>query len=125
MQQQRRQNTAPEVQLRKLLHARGLRYRVGLPVPGTPRRTIDIAFTKPRIAVFVDGCFWHRCPEHYVPPRNNAQWWERKIAVNVERDRTTTRALEAQGWTVIRVWEHEPSQTASERVLAAVAHARA
>lgn len=76
-------------------------------MPGMRRRTIDIAFTRAKIAVFVDGCFWHGCPLHGVAPKNNAEWWLRKIAANRARDEDTSRNLEAQGWTVLRFWEHE------------------
>lgn len=82
---------------------------------------IDIAFTTRRIAVFVDGCFWHGCPEHGVKPKHNARWWQEKIRRNRERDADTTRRLEAEGWRVIRVWEHEGAERAAERVAAALA----
>jgi DNA mismatch endonuclease (patch repair protein) len=107
MSSQRRSDTAPELLLRRELHRRGLRFRVGVKVPGSPRRTIDIAFPKRQVAVFVDGCFWHRCPEHAVPAKNNSTWWAAKLAANVERDEQTTTLLVDQGWRVLRVWEHE------------------
>lgn len=102
----RRRDTAPELALRRALHAAGLRYRVVFPVPGNRRRTVDIAFTRARLAVFVDGCFWHGCPKHGTQPRANAGWWEAKIATNQARDRDTDRLLEEAGWTVLRLWEH-------------------
>lgn len=108
METQPRSDTKPEVNLRRALHRRGLRYRVGVPVPGAPRRTIDIAFTKMRLAVFVDGCFWHGCPEHGVAPKNNSEWWSYKLAGNRERDESTSALLANQGWRVVRVWEHQP-----------------
>lgn len=112
---QRRQGTFPEVSLRKELHRRGLRYRIGIKVPGFPRRTIDIAFPRQKVAIFVDGCFWHRCPEHYVPVKNNSSWWEGKLASNVRRDEETTQSLRENGWLVERVWEHcDPVETASK-----------
>jgi DNA mismatch endonuclease (patch repair protein) len=114
MSKQARAHTAPETTLRKLLHAAGLRYRVGLPVPGLKRRTIDVAFTKAKVAVFVDGCFWHSCPQHATFPAANKDWWAEKLAGNVARDAATTAHLEALGWRVIRVWEHEaPSEVAA------------
>ncbi len=107
MSRQRRSDTAPEIALRRLLHARGMRYRVTWPIPGLPRRTVDIAFTRARIAVFVDGCFWHGCPEHATSPTANGVWWAAKLSANRERDRTTTEHLRENGWTVVRMWEHE------------------
>jgi len=87
MAHQKRQDTKPEVVLRKRLHARGYRFRVAYPVPGMPRRTIDIAFPRRRVAVFVDGCFWHACPTHGVKPKNNKDWWADKLAGNRVRRR--------------------------------------
>lgn len=120
MERQKRSDTAPEVELRRALFRLGKRYRCGYPVPGFPRRTIDIAFPGLRLAVFVDGCFWHACPEHYVPPKANAAWWARKIGSNVQRDSVTTLALEERGWTVLRLWEHTPIPVAVRTVLSAL-----
>lgn len=120
MSRQGSRDTAPEMSVRRLLHAAGLRYRVNLAVPGMPRRTIDIAFGKAKIAVFMDGCFWHGCPDHATSPKANAEWWRAKLDKNMARDRETSRHLEAAGWTVLRFWEHErPADVA-----AAVARAR-
>lgn len=107
MERQRRRDTGPELALRRALHAVGLRYRVNYPVPGRARRTIDIVFPARRVAVFVDGCFWHGCPQHAVQPRHNRDWWVAKIAANKERDKDTEALLTANGWTVVRLWEHE------------------
>lgn len=123
MSRQKSQDTGPELALRRLLHRRGLRYRVAYRVPELPRRTIDIAFTRARIAVFVDGCFWHGCPEHGSSPHHNAAWWRDKIARNRERDAQTTRHLEGLGWTVVRVWEHESPDDVAPRVERAVREA--
>ena len=113
MSRQARKDTGPELALRRLLHADGFRFRVGLPVPGMKRRTIDIAFTAVKVAVFVDGCFWHGCPLHATWPHANAAWWRNKIETNVARDVVTNRHLTDACWTVVRVWEHEqPSATA-------------
>lgn len=120
MQLQARRDTAPELALRRLLHARGYRYRVNYRVPGMPRRTIDIAFTRSRVAVLVHGCFWHRCPEHSTSPQANAAWWSSKIERNVARDVETKEHLEALGWTYVEVWEHEAPDAAACRVAAAV-----
>lgn len=121
---QRRAGTAPEVALRKSLHSRGLRFRVQLKVSGLPRRTVDVAFPRQRVAVFVDGCFWHGCPEHGTQPRANEDWWRWKIARNQARDRDTTERLQELGWTVIRIWEHELPTAAADAVEAVLASAR-
>jgi DNA mismatch endonuclease (patch repair protein) len=124
MSKQRRSDTAPELALRQILHARGYRYRVGLPVPGLPRRTIDVAFTLRKVAVFVDGCFWHSCPQHATRPVANLDWWANKLATNVSRDRETDARLLEAGWTVIRVWEHEVAEDAAARIEAALTRSR-
>ncbi|MGY4720080.1 very short patch repair endonuclease [Naumannella huperziae] len=111
-----REGTKPELALRSELHRRGRRFRVQYPVPGNPRRRIDIAFPRARIAVFVDGCFWHGCPEHFVPPRHNRAWWLAKVAVNRDRDEDTIRALRNIGWTVLRTWEHDSAPETADRV---------
>jgi len=107
MSRQSSRDTAPEVAVRRLLHAEGLRYRVNVPVPGMSRRTIDIVFTKAKIAIFMDGCFWHGCPQHATQPKANAEWWRAKLDKNMARDQETTEHLTAAGWTVLRFWEHE------------------
>ena len=107
MRAQKRHDTQPELALRRALHAQGLRFRIGLRVPSLPRRTIDIAFTKRRVAVFVDGCFWHGCPTHSVPAKHNTGWWREKILANKQRDHSTDEALLGAGWKVVRVWEHD------------------
>lgn len=109
---QRRKDTAPEMALRRELHRRGLRYRVDM-APLGGRRRADIVFTRARVAVFVDGCFWHRCPLHGTSPRNNGGWWSEKLDANVARDRATDLALTEAGWTVVRVWEHEDAGVAA------------
>lgn len=121
MSNQARINTTPEMRLRRALHGLGLRYRVGYPVPNMPRRSMDIAFTRIKVAVFVDGCFWHRCPLHYVPAKNNAQWWANKLEENVQRDRSTDRALREHGWDVLRFWEHEDMEASAQLVYERVA----
>lgn len=115
-----RADTAPELDLRKELHRRGLRYRVQLHVPGNRRRRIDVAFTRAKVAVFVDGCYWHGCPEHGTNPTANNEWWQWKFARNKARDEDTNRHLRELGWTVIRVWEHEDPADAADRIEAAV-----
>ena len=118
----KRKDTAPEVALRKELYLRGLRYRIGYPVPGQRRRTIDVAFVGAKLAVFVDGCFWHGCPEHGTKPRSNSEWWRQKLAANAARDADTTAVLEVLEWRVIRIWEHVPPQAGAD-VVAAALHA--
>jgi DNA mismatch endonuclease (patch repair protein) len=93
-----------------------MRFRVQVKVPGNNRRTIDIAFTRVRLAVYVDGCFWHGCPEHHVRPRANNDWWRWKIERNQERDRDTDRQLADAGWSVLRIWEHESPESAADAV---------
>jgi DNA mismatch endonuclease (patch repair protein) len=116
MSRQRSRNTDPERALRSRLHRMGLRFRVHRrPVAGL-RREADLVFAGPRVAVFVDGCFWHCCPEHATSPRANRAWWAAKLAANVERDRDTDRRLAEEGWRVVRVWEHEDPARAAARV---------
>ncbi|MDV6267840.1 very short patch repair endonuclease [Rhodococcus sp. AD45-ID] len=116
MSAQRRRDTKPEIAIRRELHRSGLRYFVDrAPVKGVRRRA-DLVFPRRKVAVFVDGCFWHCCPLHATYPKNNAQWWADKLAANVLRDRDTDARLAEQGWTVIRIWEHEDPSTAAERV---------
>ncbi|GAB4582404.1 very short patch repair endonuclease [Nocardia sp. IFM 10818] len=120
MSRQRRVGTEPEIALRKELHRRGARFFVDrAPLPGLRRRA-DIVFPRRKIAVYVDGCFWHSCPEHATFPKNNAEWWAEKLAGNVTRDRDTDARLRAAGWTVVRVWEHETADTAADQVLNAL-----
>ncbi|WP_040320166.1 DNA mismatch endonuclease Vsr [Aeromicrobium marinum] len=111
-----RADTAPELALRRELHRRELRYRVQKHVPGNRRRRIDVAFTRARVAVFVDGCFWHGCPEHHTQPITNREWWEWKVQRNRDRDANTNELLTRHGWTVIRVWEHEDPAEAADRI---------
>jgi DNA mismatch endonuclease (patch repair protein) len=105
--------TGPELELRRELHRRGLRFRVNARgLPGRP----DVVLTRARIAVFVDGCFWHGCPEHAVAPKANAAWWRSKLDANRARDERDTSALDANGWLVIRAWEHESPQAVAAEV---------
>lgn len=116
MRGNRGRDTSPELALRRILFARGLRYRVNKRPIADFRRTADLVFGPAKVAVFVDGCFWHRCPDHYRPPRSNAEYWEPKIERNVERDRETDTRLQQDGWTVVRVWEHEDPRLAAHRI---------
>lgn len=120
MSRQGRRDTRPELALRRELWGRRLRYRVDRsPIPALRRRA-DVVFPRARVAVFVDGCFWHSCPDHATTPKANAQWWSAKLAANVQRDRDTDRRLAAEGWTVVRLWEHESAVNAADRVERAV-----
>jgi DNA mismatch endonuclease (patch repair protein) len=120
MQGNRSRDTGPEIAVRRLLHASGLRYRVAFrPLPGL-RRTADVVFTRARVALFIDGCFWHGCPDHYRQPKSHVEYWSAKIEGNRARDRDTDRRLTEAGWTVIRVWSHEDPAAVAARVQAAV-----
>lgn len=120
MSRQARRDTDPEIALRRELHRRGLRFRVDRAVPGLARRRADVLFPRARVAVFVDGCFWHRCPEHKTAPVANRAWWAEKLAANVRRDRDTDVRLGALGWTVLRFWEHEATVRSADIVENAV-----
>lgn len=120
MQRQARRDTTAELALRRELWRRGLRYRVeAAPLPGLRRRA-DIVFSRAQVAVYVDGCFWHSCPEHATVPKANRHWWIAKLEANVARDRDTDARLRAAGWEVIRVWEHEAVTEATDRIEEAV-----
>lgn len=112
----RQKGTGAEVALRRELYRSGLRYRVDFEVLKKPRRVADVAFPGLRIAVFVDGCFWHGCPEHATWPKQNAEFWRQKIETNRARDADTNSRLRDIGWTVLRFWEHESPVTAAEVV---------
>jgi DNA mismatch endonuclease (patch repair protein) len=121
MKANRRTDTKPELALRAALHAKGYRYRKDFRLDLPLRRVRpDIAFTRRKVAVFVDGCFWHACPDHGSKPKNNDWYWSPKLARNVERDRAADDALAQAGWTVIRLWEHVPLEDAVAAVIAAV-----
>ncbi len=109
MRGNRRVNTLPEVELRRALHRSGLRFRVDMPVavPGRKVRP-DIVFTRQRLAVFVDGCFWHGCPEHFVASKSSTDYWTAKLHMNLERDQKVNDALIRAGWRVLRIWAHVP-----------------
>ena len=116
MQSNRGRDTAPEMALRRELHRRGLRYRVDAPIVPGLRRRADLVFARRRVAVFVDGCFWHGCPEHGTQSRSNAVFWHNKISTNKARDADTSRRLTELGWTVIRIWAHEAPREAADRI---------
>ena len=116
MRRQRRRDSGPELALRSALHRRGLRFRIDRPVPGLPRHRVDVVFPRARLAVYVDGCFWHGCPEHGCTPSANGTWWKAKLENNRRRDAHANAVLHDHGWTVLRVWEHEDPETAARRV---------
>jgi DNA mismatch endonuclease (patch repair protein) len=117
MKGNRRRDTKPEIRLRRILHGRGHRFRVDRPIRLADRNVRpDIVFGPARVAVFVDGCFWHGCPEHGNTPRTNTNYWPPKLQRNKERDRTTTAELRAAGWLVLRVWEHEDPEVAARLI---------
>jgi len=119
MQATPRRDTPCELAVRSAVHSLGLRYRVDWQLPGTRRRA-DLAFPRLKIAVMIDGCFWHGCPKHGTWPKANADWWREKILENVRRDRDTDWKLAGVGWKVLRFWEHEDPVAAAYAVAAAV-----
>jgi DNA mismatch endonuclease (patch repair protein) len=125
MTRNRRRDTRPERAVRRTLHARGLRFRVDYPLRLDALAVRpDIVFTRWRVAVFVDGCFWHGCPEHGNVPRRNREYWVPKLERNIARDRRVDDVLQDAGWRVVRAWEHEAPNEIAERVIAALVHGR-
>lgn len=107
--------------VRHIVHGRGLRYRVGIAPSPSIRRRADLVFTKRRVAVFIDGCFWHGCPEHGRKSfKHNKQYWSAKIAGNIARDDDTNARLKAAGWTVLRFWEHEDTEVVAQAIIECV-----
>ncbi|MGH7720091.1 MAG: very short patch repair endonuclease [Gemmatimonadaceae bacterium] len=126
MRGNRKADTRPELRVRSLLHRRGYRFRKDfrIDLPGVRVRA-DIAFPRHRLAIFIDGCFWHGCPEHGNLPRANAQYWLPKLKRNSERDRRVDARLGEEGWTVVRIWEHVDPQESVARIVRAVGGAPA
>lgn len=120
----RNRDTAPELLLRSLVHAAGLRYRVAAKPLPKMRRTADMVFRPVKVAVFIDGCYWHGCPEHFVMPKTNRSYWEEKIGRNIQRDRDTDNRLAEAGWLVLRFWEHLEPEACAATVIKAVAARR-
>jgi DNA mismatch endonuclease, patch repair protein len=125
MQANKSRDTKPEVALRSAVHALGLRYRVSVRPLNELRRTADLVFTRARVAVFLDGCFWHGCPQHHTVAVTNAQFWTDKVEGNRARDRETDQRLSEAGWTTVRVWEHEDCREAALRIRDVVQKRRA
>ena len=119
MRANRRSDTQPEVLLRSLLHRSGLRFRKDHPIRLSTGRVVraDIAFPSKRIAVFVDGCFWHSCPMHGTIPKSNQDYWVPKLKQNVDRDKLVNQLLESAGWRVVRIWEHADQETARSEIM--------
>lgn len=125
MRANRRRDTGPEMAIRRAVHAAGLRYRVDTrPLPDLNRRA-DVVFRPSKVAVFVDGCYWHMCPMHGTQPKTNSSYWITKLQRNATRDAETNRRLEEAGWLVLRIWEHEDPLEAAHRIAAAVKARRA
>lgn len=124
MQGNRSRDTKPELVLRRAVFALGLRYRVAYRPLRQVRRSADLAFTRVKVAVFLDGCFWHGCPEHYTKPKTNAEFWAKKYSTNRARDRQTDQLLKDAGWTTIRIWEHEDLLAAAARIAVEVERRR-
>jgi DNA mismatch endonuclease, patch repair protein len=121
----RRTDTKPEIELRSQLHRAGLRFRKNVTLRlARVRVQADIVFPRERLAVFVDGCFWHGCPEHGRVPRTNVGYWEPKLEANIRRDERTTAALVAAGWSVVRVWEHDAPADSASRIVAEIGRLR-
>ncbi|MCI0335623.1 MAG: very short patch repair endonuclease [Planctomycetes bacterium] len=120
MQAVLQRDTTPELLLRRALHSAGLRFRKDCRPEQDLRCKSDIVFPTHRVCVFVDGCFWHRCPLHFALPKTNSAWWNEKVQATVDRDLKQMRALKARGWQVIRVWEHEIIEGHVERIVARV-----
>ncbi|MFC4395602.1 very short patch repair endonuclease [Arthrobacter sedimenti] len=116
MQGNHSRDTKPELAVRRILHAKGLRYRVSYrPIPGL-KRTADVVFTRLKVAVFIDGCFWHGCPTHYRAPRSNTPYWEVKLQRNQSRDAEISQKLRLAGWTELRFWSHEDPLIVADRI---------
>lgn len=120
MRSNKGRDTTPELALRRRVHRLGLRYRVNQRPIAELRRTADLVFPRWKLVVFVDGCFWHSCPDHGSMPAARREWWAAKLERTVERDRETNETLREAGWTVLRIWEHEDADQAALRVAAAL-----
>ncbi len=125
MRSNRSRDTAPELAVRSAVHGLGLRFRVNARPLRDLRRTADIVFPRQRVAIFIDGCFWHGCPIHYSAPSAHSEYWATKVATNRARDRQTDQLLREAGWTVLRVWEHDPSDIVAQQIAGTVRRLRA
>ncbi|GAC55727.1 very short patch repair endonuclease [Gordonia amicalis] len=126
MQSNRRRDTSPELAVRRLVHAAGLRYRVDFaPLDDHRRLRADLVFTRAHVAVFIDGCFWHGCPQHHTVAKTNAEYWARKVQTNMDRDERFNALLEKAGWSVLRFWEHEEPASVARSIVRVVSAAGA
>ncbi len=124
MQSNKGRDTRPELAVRRAVHAQGLRYRVSARPEPSLRRTADLVFSRAKVAVFIDGCFWHGCPEHHTTAKRNATYWADKVEANRARDAETNDVLRAAGWTVLRYWEHESPDEVVADIVARVRNAQ-
>ena len=126
MQGNRKRDTGPEIRFRRAFFAAGFRYRVNYELRGEDGQSVraDLVFPRRKVAVFIDGCFWHRCPTHGTRPRSNSAYWDAKLAANEMRDVRTTASLESSGWVVLRLWEHETSSQGLDRLHVALGDQR-
>lgn len=120
MRANKRSNTQPELRIRKLVHAVGLRYRIDTKPEKDLNRRADIVFRQAKVAVFIHGCFWHGCPRHFKSPKTNKRFWETKIERNIQRDKETRNILRKRGWRVIEIWEHQSSESGARSIVRVV-----
>lgn len=125
MQGNRSRDTRPELAIRREVHRLGLRYRISCRPEAAIRRTADLVFRRTKVAVFIDGCYWHGCPEHFHQPRANVDYWAGKIGGNVAHDRETDRLLRERGWEVVRIWEHQEPAVGAKLIASVVQTRRA
>lgn len=125
MKGNRGRDTGPEMAVRRIVHSRGLRYRVDARPIAALNRRADLVFTRVKVAVFIDGCFWHGCPDHHTVAKANANYWAQKVAKNRERDLETCERLREEGWLVLRFWEHQTASDVAEAIICAVRDRRA
>lgn len=124
MSRQQRRDTQPELLVRRILHSRGIRYRIDVAPESGLRCRADLVWRGLRLAVFIDGCFWHGCPEHATRPKANEAWWAKKLDGNVQRDRLNDSELASRGWKVLRFWEHERPAAVADAICATLAELR-
>ncbi|WP_131733480.1 very short patch repair endonuclease [Gordonia paraffinivorans] len=125
MSRQKSKNTAPEIAVRRCLHERGFRYRIDVKLEPDLRTRADLAWKGLKLAVFIDGCFWHGCPQHATRPAANREWWAKKLDTNIARDRRTDDALRSRGWVVRRFWEHQTPEEIADKIVETIDELRA